>query len=89
MENQKITSEEYQNLCKRLDEITKKLSEKEKSIEWIDNADFLQVLKISRRTGQHYRDSNLIGYTIIGNRIWYKLDDVKNLLDRHYRKRLV
>ena len=87
----KISQPEYQDLMKGIEEISKKLSAKEKSPkeQWLDNQEFMQLLKVSRRTAQNYRDSNMIAFSIIGNKIYYRLTDVEDLLNRHYRKRLV
>lgn len=91
MDNRPFTSQEYQDLVKRLDEITKKLAAKETGMKerWIDNTEFMNLLKISRRTAQSYRDNNMIAFSIIGNKIFYKISEVESLLERHYRKRLV
>ena len=88
--NNYITTKEFQDVVTRLDEINKKLSAKEKTTkeQWLDNSEFMQLLKISRRTAQTYRDSNMIAFSIIGNKIYYKISDVEDLLNRHYRKRL-
>lgn len=92
MQNFLMTEKEYLDLVKRLEEISQKLSskEKEKSMkdQWIDNSEFLQLLKISRRTAQSYRDHNMISYSLIGNKIFYRMSDVEDLLNRHYQKRL-
>ncbi|HKR05366.1 MAG TPA: helix-turn-helix domain-containing protein [Bacteroidia bacterium] len=86
-----MTEKEYHDLVRRLDEINQKLSTKVKSMEnsWIDNSEFLQLLKISRRTAQSYRDNNMIAFSIIGNKIFYRMSDVEDLLNRHYQKRLI
>jgi hypothetical protein len=86
-----IKTQDYQYLVSRLDEISKKLSSKEKVTkeQWLDNQEFMQLLKVSRRTAQNYRDSNMIAFSIIGNKIYYKISDVEDLLNRHYQKRLV
>ena len=91
MLNESNTSKEYQDLVKRLDEITKKLAAKESGMKerWIDNTEFMNLLKVSRRTAQSYRDNNMIAFSIIGNKIFYKISEVESLLERHYRKRLV
>ena len=91
MDNRPFTSQEYQDLKKSLDEITKKLAAKETGMKerWIDNTEFMLLLKISRRTAQSYRDNNMIAFSIIGNKIFYKISEVESLLERHYRKRLV
>lgn len=90
MQNFLMTEKEYHDLVRRLDEINQKLSAKVKSMEnsWIDNSEFLQLLKISRRTAQSYRDNNMIAFSIIGNKIFYRMSDVEDLLNRHYQKRL-
>lgn len=86
-----ITTQEYQDLVKRLDEISKKLSAKEKkpSEIWLDNQEVMQLLKVSRRCLQNYRDSNMLASAIIGNKLYYKMSDIEDLLNRHYRKRLI
>lgn len=86
-----ITTSEYKELLTRLDEINRKLSLKEKATKevWLDNQEFMQLLKISRRTAQSYRDDNKLAFSIIGNKIFYKLSDIEDMLNRHYRKRLV
>ena len=85
-----ISIQDYQEVIKRLDDISKKLSSKEKVTkeQWLDNQEFMQFLKVSRRTAQNYRDSNMIAFSIIGNKIYYKISDVEELLNRHYQKRL-
>jgi hypothetical protein len=86
-----ITTAEYQDLVKRLEDIAKKLSSKEKkpSEIWLDNQEVMQLLKVSRRCLQNYRDNNMLASAIIGNKLYYKMSDVEDLLNRHYRKRLV
>mgnify|MGYP001015739204 CR=1 FL=1 len=85
------STQEYQELIQRLDDINKKLSAKEKPTKetWLDNQELMQLMKISRRTAQNYRDSNMLAFSIIGNKIYYKVSDVEDLLNRHYQKRLV
>ena len=90
MDHIEFSKNEFQDLVKRLDEINKRLNDKciGMSERWIDNMEFLQLLKISRRTAQTYRDTNMIAFSIIGNKIFYKMKDVENLLNSHYNKRL-
>ncbi len=90
MEKQ-MSSQEYQDICKRLDEINKRLSAKEKKLSevWLTNEELMALLQVSRRTVQHYRDSNMLAVSCIGNRLYYRMSDVEDMLNRHYRKRLV
>jgi hypothetical protein len=90
MDKNLITITEYQELLNRLDGISKQLSAREKITKerWLDNQEFMQLLKISRRTSQSHRDNNLIAYSIIGNKIYYKVSDVEALLENHYQRKL-
>ena len=91
MQNVTIPSKDFQDLLTRLDEISQKLSAREKkpSEIWITNEELMSLLQVSRRTVQHYRDSNMLAVSTIGNRLYYRMSDVEDLLNRHYRKRLV
>lgn len=91
MQTISIPTKDYQDMLTCLEDINKQLTAKAKTPkeQWLDNQEFMQLLKISRRTAQNYRDSNLIAFSIIGNKIYYKLSDIEDLLNRHYQKRLV
>ncbi len=83
-----IQSEAFQEIMKKVDEIHQRLNSKEKEPKekWLDNQEFIQLLKISKRTAQSYRDSGLISFSQVGNKIYYKLSDVEELLKAHYNK---
>ena len=83
-----IQSEAFQELVKKMDEIQTKLTAKEKQPNetWLDNQEFIQLLKISKRTAQHYRDTGMISFSQVGSKIYYRLADVEELLKKHYNK---
>ncbi len=83
-----MQSEAFQELVKKLDNIQNRLDAKEKQPKevWLDNQEFLQLLKISKRTAQHYRDSGLISFSQVGAKIYYRLSDVEQLLQKHMNK---
>jgi hypothetical protein len=83
-----MQSEAYQQLLQKLEDINIRLNAKEKQPKevWLDNQEFLQLLKISKRTAQHYRDTGLISFSQIGSKIYYKLSDVEEMLKTHYNK---
>ena len=85
-----LTEEAFIIINQKLEAIDKTLKQKQNEVKstWLDNQEFMQLLKISRRTAQSYRDNNMIAFSIIGNKIYYKLTDVEELLDRHYQKRM-
>jgi hypothetical protein len=75
MEVVTIQSQAFQEIIAKLEAINTRLSAKEKEPKekWLDNQEFMQLLKISKRTAQHYRDSGLISFSQVGNKIYYKL----------------
>lgn len=83
-----IQSEAFQELVKKMDEIQTKLRAKEKEPKevWLDNQEFIQLLKISKRTAQHYRDTGMISFSQVGSKIYYRMNDVEELLKKHYNK---
>ena len=83
-----IQSQAFQELVGKLEAINNRLNvkEKEPKEQWLDNQELMQLLKISKRTAQHYRDSGLISFSQVGNKIYYKLSDIDELLKTHYNK---
>lgn len=88
MEVLTIQSEAFQELIGKLDAINHRLTAKEKEPKekWLDNQEFMLLMKVSKRTAQHYRDSGIISFSQIGSKIFYKLSDVEELLKKHYNK---
>ncbi len=88
MEVVTIQSQAFQELVNKLDAINNRLNSKEKEPKekWLDNQELMLLLKISKRTAQHYRDTGLISFSQVGNKIYYKLSDVEELLKSHYNK---
>ena len=82
-----LSKEQYQDLNKRLDEITNRLSSKEVNPEqFVDNNDFLQLMKISKRTAQNWRDEGKIAFSQVGGKIYYRYGDIEELLKQHYNR---
>lgn len=48
--------------------------------ELLDNSGVCQRLHILKRTLQYYRESGSLPYTVIGNKCYYKIEDVVALL---------
>ncbi len=83
-----MQTEAYQNLVSKIDEINTRLTQKEKQPkeQWLDNKEFMDLLKISKRTAQYYRDNGLISFSQVGSKIYYKLSDIEELMKKHYNK---
>lgn len=51
--------------------------------EWLDNQEVCQILRISKRTLQTYRNSGVLPYSQIGHKMFYRPDDVKQVFERN------
>lgn len=82
-----ITQQNYDELISRLDRIQQEVSNKQKSPAdtFIDNQEFIQIMNISKRLAQNWRDSGIISFSQIGSKIFYRMSDVQALLDKHYK----
>jgi hypothetical protein len=52
----------------------------------IDNFRFLQLMNISAKTAQSWRDKGIIGYSQIGSKIYYRVSDIRTVLDKHHKQ---
>ena len=50
---------------------------------FFDNAEFIQLMNISKRTAVHWRSDKIINYSIIGSKIYYTLADIQKLINNH------
>lgn len=75
----------------RFDSFTKEVdalcSENTDSPEWIDNEVVCQLLGISKRTLQNYRNNGTLAYSQIGYKCYYKVSDVKALIEKSIIKK--
>ena len=53
---------------------------------FIDNVRFMNLMGISIKTAQSWRDAKLVSYSQIGNKIYYRISDIKELLEKNHRK---
>lgn len=53
---------------------------------WLDNQDVCQILNISKRTLQSYRDNGTLPYTQINRKMYYKPQDVEQVINHLKRK---
>ena len=84
-----MSTEAYQHLMKRIDEIadnSKKCKESTIATSWLDIQEACQALKISKRTLQSYRDNGILPYSKIGGKIYFKAEDIREHLEKHYVK---
>ena len=83
--------DEAEKILKRLDEqvalIVAKLkigSKSDPEDVFFDNQEFMLLMNISKRTAQEWRNKKIIEFSQVGNKIYYRLSDVKKLLNDNY-----
>jgi excisionase family DNA binding protein len=85
-----MESEAFQKLVEKLDAISIRLNNQKETTPlsdvWMDNQDVCELLHISKRTLQHYRDSGKIPFSQVGAKIYYKASDIDDFLQSHYLK---
>ena len=80
----------FDSLFSRIREIEEQsagLSRKHQDIglkRWLDNEDVCNILSISKRTLQTYRDKGLLPFSRIRNKLFYRPDDIEHLLQSSY-----
>lgn len=81
-----MDSEVFKSFMEKIDEIKDKIDDFKKESEitlperWVDNADFCQILNISKRSAQSMRDSKQINFSKINGKIYYRILDIEKLL---------
>lgn len=85
-----MESEAFQKLVEKLDAISIRLNNHKETTPlsdvWMDNQDVCELLHISKRTLQHYRDSGKLPFSQVGAKIYYKAGDIDDFLQSHYLK---
>lgn len=72
----------------KLDQINQSIRNPEKQLSetWLDVNQTMKVLNLSRRTLQIYRDTGVLPFSQIGNKIYFRATDIEEHLNRHYVK---
>src|SRR5690606_38282513 len=83
-----MTNTQFEELAKSIKAIEERVSNNSNSDreKFVDNQEFIQLMKISKRTAQSWRDEKVIGFAQIGNKIYYKIGDIEDLLERNYHR---
>jgi DNA-binding transcriptional MerR regulator len=86
MEIISISVKVLDTLAKRVEDIeekAEKLYQRQEDLglkKWLDNQDVCEILDITKRTLQSYREKGLLPYSRIEHKIRYKQEDVQKLL---------
>ncbi|MDN3605857.1 MULTISPECIES: helix-turn-helix domain-containing protein [Kaistella] len=83
-----LTKEQFEGLIAKIDDLSRNFNSRNgsKQDQFLDNEEFITMMKISRRTAQTWRDEGKISFSQVGNKIYYKLSDVEKTMQEHYNK---
>lgn len=73
----------------KLDELKGIVERSNKSVlskEIINNEEFLKIFSITPNTALNWREQGLISYSQINSKIYYRVDDVKGLIEENYKQ---
>ena len=51
---------------------------------WVDGQEVMDALHISQRTLQNLRDNGTLGYTALGKKYFYRIQEIDDLLRNNY-----
>tara|TARA_R110002049_G_scaffold161901_2_gene327487 strand:- start:8751 stop:9008 length:258 start_codon:yes stop_codon:yes gene_type:complete len=84
MNNTEIQQIALKEIQDKLDILTTKINKLQKNTldnSIIDNADFIQLMNISNSTSKNWRKKGVIPYSQIEGKFYYKIKDIKRLLN--------
>jgi hypothetical protein len=80
-----LSEDQYLELITKVDQIDLRVQNLAKGPPktFIDNTEFLKLMKISTRTAQKWRDEKVIAFSQIGSKLYYRYTDIEKLLLQH------
>ena len=80
-----LTEDAYQQILGKLNtiELQLKMTQGNEDV-FLDNQQFIILMNISKRTAQTWRDQNIIPFSMVGNKIYYQMKDIRTLLAKNY-----
>jgi hypothetical protein len=84
-----MTDDQFNQMMRRFDRLEEYLTDKAKTPGeiYLDNADIMRLLKISKGTLCHWRRRGILPYTKLGHKFYYLLSDVEELVEEHQKQR--
>ena len=88
LESLKEVNSKHEILLQKLDSLIASLSDNRKLPydPFFTNDEFMDLMSISVRTSQLWRDQGLISYSQISGKIYFRMSDIQRLLDDNYHK---
>lgn len=84
MEYIAIEKEALDSLLEKINELTQDINHWNDNTfhdNWIENTELCKLLDLSSRSLQNYRQRGILGFSTIGRKIYYKIEDIKKLIE--------
>lgn len=86
-----IESKTFEQIKLRFEDFTRQIKklcgENQDKEKWLGNDDVCELLQISKRTLQSYRDNGILPYSQIGRKCYYRVSDIENLISKSQIKK--
>ncbi|SNV31913.1 Helix-turn-helix domain [Chryseobacterium taklimakanense] len=77
-----LSKDQFEQLIAKIDDINERLqsTNPRKTETYLNNKQFMEMMDVSLRTAQTWRDEGRITFSQVGNKIYYKLSDVEKFM---------
>lgn len=90
MEIVAIEKQTFEHMMQRFEDFAKQINvlcgQSRSNENWLDNKQVCELLKISPRTLQTYRDTGVLPYSQIGRKCYYKATDIEQFINQSQTK---
>ena len=91
MEIVAIEKRTFEQMMQRFEDFAKQINalygQNRRNENWLDNKQFCELLKISLRTLQTYRDTGVLPFSQIGHKCYYKVSDIEQFINQAQTKK--
>jgi hypothetical protein len=91
MEIVAIESKTFEQIKQRFEDFAKQVKnlcgDNQNKEKWLGNEDVCELLQISSRTLQSYRDNGILPFSQIGRKCYYRVSDIENLISESQIKK--
>lgn len=91
MEIVAIEKRTFEQMIQRFEDFTKQVNalcgQSRRNENWLDNKQVCELLKISPRTLQTYRNTGVLPYSQIGRKCYYKDSDIEQFINQQQTKK--
>jgi len=85
-----ISTDAFKAIMDKMDRIERKLKgqvpQSPLKDTWLDIQEVCDILKISKRTLQKYRNDGTLPFSKVEGKVYFKASDVQKHLEKHYKK---